>query len=643
MSVPMKVLIAVATMVAISGSAIVAMATPPPTVDAQLVDAILTYGQAHVDPSTGLVRDSVGEPNLAEHSQGYLAALLLKGGHQTEAIALLTAILDRQDTQEGSPTQGYFRWHGGENSPYSYDATLYAVPPLAWALRHFRSDLGHEAERLAEALQMAVVAISRDLVGPENESYLMLQAAARASAGAALDEPTWLSAAVGQVSSWLRLVKSQGLPQGHSPTFDALRIAALLWVRDATEQPSPELDETVRLALADVGTRIWAAGNRVAGAMYRSVTADYMPGGGVAAYALAGYFDLGTLDGAEPFAMYLLLPASKPLNVPPTLVLPYQTDTSSTGSDAVTTTSTFIAPEFTLGTMSGLLTAGSVPLMISLNSSDGGRLIHARSYPAVAGVNTIQHQSTALMSFDFDQIGVGSRRQAYVSLALGHSSDLDEIYVRGAPWNGEATGLGHQETLAVATGDCYVGVLVGRCGPANSTAETRVKPGHLDYSGEGAFRRLTLTLHGRQEEYALEQPIHDVRVVFAISVVPKTNYPSLEDFAADFGKARIRQDVQATRRTLGKADEQSQPRPIEGVVPKPQTRLRLPSKQVLQQTIELQIADSKLKLVEDLRTGELLERHVDGLELSPGQLWSAPGFEYRAGADLPQALSEAGY
>jgi len=613
-------------------------------IDAGIVAGVAAYGQANFDNTTGLVRDAAGQPNLAESTPGYLAALLIQSGHGEQAQALVRAILANQDTQDGSQTIGYFRWYGGQGQPFSYDATLYAVPPLAWVLQNYRQELGSEAEALAGALNQAVAAIQRNLVEPHNEAYLMLQAAARASAGAALDKPAWVSSALSQVRAWLNLVKSHGLPEGHSPTFDCLRLASLLWVQNSLSEPSAELTEAIRLARADVGMRLWAPRYKMAGAMYRSFPSDYLRSAGVSAYVLARYFGIGAIAHPEPFAMYFLLPAAGEPVAPPRLEMPYHINTRADGPTSVTATTTFVAPEFSLGTMCGTLQASSVPVLICFaEHGTTSPTAYTQSYPAPAHVSAIQSEGMALCSFDFDNVGFGRSRQAYVSLVLGNASDMESIAVRGGEWNREPTGLAQLETMALATRGCYIGIVVGRCGPAEGAIERRVKPGDLHWVGQGDFSRLALTIYGRQAEYTLRRPLHDVRVVFGLCVVPQSQYPSLADFAAEFGKARIRQEVKPSKQRVDDKDDEPKPMPTGGIIPEPKPKRDIQYRHLLEHTVELQAMGSVLQLTEDMRAGELLSTAINDTETSSEYLWSAPSFEYAAGADLAAALAAAGY
>ncbi len=607
-----------------------------------VVAAVVSYGEANLDAAAGLIKDAMGEPNLAESSPGMLAALLMAGGHEQVAQALLAAILANQDTAAGSTTGGLFRWYGGEEQPYSYDATLYAVPPLAWSLRNHREGLGEGADRLAEALRQAVRAIRRETVQPEEEAYLMLQAAAYGSAGAALNQPELVAQAVSQIRSWLALVKAHGLPAGHSPTFDAMRLSAILWVQDSSAQPDPVLTQAFRLARADVGMRIWEPGKRLGGAMYRSFRPDYLGNAGIASYALANYFGVGTMARPEPFVMYFLLPAPAEPQAPARLELPYQIDTRANPPAQVATTSTYLAPEFSLGTMTGMLQIRSVPVFIGFPATNTAPSIYSEAHPATGHVSAVQKGGTALCSFSFENIGFGTSKQAYVNFVLGGRPDIEAVHVHGAQWDGNPTGVGQFQTLVLATRGCYVGIAIGRCGTPDVRSEQRVKPGDLHWAGEGPLARLVFKVYGRQDDYTLRQPLHNVRVTVGVHVVPQSQYGSLEEFAFDFSKTRIRNEVERLKERLH--DEEETPRPSTGgIIPDPKPKKDLKYRQFIKQTVEMKTTDVVLRFTEDLIAGELLTAAIDGVEAESDYLWSGPGFAYAANDDLAAALAAAGY
>lgn len=634
---------------------VVTCAVQAATVDPALVSTVIAYGAANTDEDTGLVKNTLGQPNLAESTPGYIAALLIEGGHDAQAKAALAAVLANQDSDPDSATSGNFRWYGGQSQPFSYDATLYALPPLAWVLRNHGQQLGTAAPVLEASVRAAAEAVKRQLVGPESEAYLMLQAASLASSGAALNDPKLVSTANDLIIKWLDFTQKNGLPEGHSPTFDSLRLAAMYWVKDALTEPSPKLDLAIRLARADMGLRLWQPTSKTAGAVLRGFPNDYLPGESVTHYVISGYFGIGQISDPDPFAMYFLLPSTVEIISAVAPEMPYQIDTRSTPEAPAEASSTYMSEDFTLGTMSGTIQANAVPLLVRFADFRTGPPLYAQAIPAPCHVSSVQKDGVALLSFDFDRIGYGRNKQAYVDISIGNAKDIDGIYVRGAEWNREPTGLGTREVVAVDTRGCYVGIVMGRSGPVEGAADLRIKPGKLFWTGKGELTRLSLEVYGRQSEYAAKKPIDDVRVTFAIATVPKSAYASLEEFAAACAAARIKDSITNEKVEIQKDDKRPVRKPNEGIIPAAREKDHAAYRYYVKQQLTATILGQYLELVEDLRAGELLTAttvqpvqpadpaaEVTAEEPTPRYLWNAPNFKYAPDMDLSEALAAGG-
>ncbi len=600
-------------------------------VDPAVVSAVIAYGRDNLDDTSGLVRDATRQPNVAESSPGYLAAMLIEGGHDAAVGALVDAIVANQDRETRSATRGYFRWHG--SGGYSYDATLYVLPVLSWCARHHQRALGSRAGALTDAIRLGVDALDGYSFEPQDEAYTMLQAAARASAGAALDDARLISRARTAVDKWLNLVAANGLPEGHSPSFDAMRLAALYWVSSASAETSPALETAIRLARADGALRVWRPHNVLAGPAYHSFMSDYTASGGLSAYLCRGYFGTGPLDNVEPFVMHFLLPAP-PAVQPTSPDVPYTVRTIATSPGKVQGTCTHLAPEFALSTMSGKMTGTSLPMVLRFADPAYPEALAATVFPAEGHVSSVQQDGTALCAIHFDRIGVGTRRQAYVSLRIGRRDQIDEVFVRRAAWNMEDTGIDQREAFSFSMAGCYVGIVIGRCGPVEGDTVRRVKPGELRWAGVGPLERLQLDVYGRQSDFSIRQPLNDVRVTLGVHVAPASAYPSLEDFDAELARSRISEKVEQIRQRLEEPSQLPTRKPTDGIVPNPQPRKDIPYRQLVQQTVTWRVAGSELQLIEDLNAGELLSTSVDGVALPMDLLWSAPGLTIPAGKGL---------
>lgn len=611
-------------------------------VDPAVVSAVIAYGRANLDESSGLVKDATRQANVPQSSPGYLAALLIEGGHDNEVAALAGAILANQDRKDKSDTRGYFRWSGSGSDAYSYDATLYALPVLAWCVRHHQRGLGSRAGEMADAVRLAARALDAHAFEPDEEAYLMLQAGARASAGAALGDRKLIDRAQSSVDAWVKTVRAQGLPAGHSPTFDALRLAALYWLQASSTESPESLATAIRVSRVDAATRVWPAHHVLSGAAYYSFMSDYTASGGLSDYLCRGYLGMGPLENVEPFVMHFLLPAPAitPLAPP---AMPLTVRTSGIAPTKVTGTCTYLTPEFSLGTMSGTMSGSSLPIVLRFADPDYPEAVVATVFPTNGQVNSVQQNGMALCSINFDRIGIGSRKQAYVSLRLGRREQVGEVFVRGAAWNREDTGIDQRDGLALSVGGCYVGIMIGRCGPVEGDTLRRVKPGSLHWAGLGKLERLQLDVHGRQSSFALAEPLENVRVTLGICVAPASAYSSIDDFAAAFAQSRISEKTEQIEQSLTQESALPDRKPTDGVIPDPQPKRDFPIRRLVRQTITWKAMGSEFTLAEDLNAGELMGASVDVVEVPRDTLWSAPGFSYAPGQRLEDALTAAGY
>ena len=207
--------------------------------------AVIAYGAANLDPTTGLIKDPSGVPNLPESSAGYVAACLELKENQDKAKAVLGAILDLQ--QRTGPLAGDFPWYGVTGGQPGDEAMLYLAPLLAYVARCDAAELGADLQvRLRAALDLIYKRLGRVAAAPDDNGNYLVRAAARATVGAALGN-NGPSLAVGEVNNWLRPVARQGLPRGHSPTFDTARLVALKWIREVAPPAQLPTNRTIGL------------------------------------------------------------------------------------------------------------------------------------------------------------------------------------------------------------------------------------------------------------------------------------------------------------------------------------------------------------------------------------------------------------
>jgi hypothetical protein len=603
--------------------------------------AAIQYGHDHLDPKTGLVRDSTDMPSVAESSVGYAAACFLLGQDLAEGGRVLGKILDSQ--QATGAQAGHFPWTGGADSKLNEAAVLYMAPLLSAIYRQGGEGLDEALRtRLRQGLELAFGAASRLGVTPADDPRFLLRAAALGSIGAALGTAAG-HAAAGQVGDWLALVRANGLPRGHSPTLDAIRLVALKWVLEAApEATRPTVQQALLLAAVDLAERLSPDLPGLAGAQTAAFPGDYLGAPGFASYLLHTDFGYPRPPSVEPYVLAALAPswrAPEPLRRLAAQAPPRLARTQSAGEARIRSTATYLAPGFSLGTLSGQVGPATIPLFATFAGPGRRPSLYAFCGPTPCHVQATQDGNLALLSFDFDNIGQGSRRQAWVQVVLGRSEDVEEVYAYGQPWNDLPTPLGERECLAVAMHGCYVGFTLTRVGPASSAEGPPAKPGSLRWGGEGRKGDLSLVVRARQADYALPRPLGDVRAGLIVEVAPRAAHASLADFARHLDAGRQKQ---AVRTYAERQTGQDKPREPGVLVPHPTARGDQSLRTIAEQTIEYVNGERSLKLVEDLLADAILQTFVDGKEVKPAGLWDGPGFSLAPGADLAKALAPFG-
>jgi hypothetical protein len=604
--------------------------------DREMAQAAVAYGLAHLDAASGLVCDDSGVPNLAESSVGFVAACLATGQSVEVALPVLDRLLSCQQTE--GPQTGHFPWQLQTDLAASPEAGLYLAPLLGYLAVHHAAALGPQRQQsLREACQALLTALQRMPLQPADDTRWLLRAAARASLSAALDRPD--GAASAEVGAWCSLVTTRGLPAGHSATFDASRLVALKWVYEFAPEPAREqLQQALGLAATDLALRVDRTGGLLTGSLWQAYPADYRHAGGFARYVLYTDFGAPPPPAVEPYALVALLPTWRAPASLTTLAdnLPRQVITRSQ-TDPLRETTTYLTTAFSLGTQSGLVGASSIPLLATFTQPAQSPTMYLFASPLPCHAQTLQHEGLALMSFNFDGIGVGTRRTAWVRAVLGQADDIDAVYCYGARWNDLPTSLGERETVVISARGCYVGLMLTRVGPAADETGPPAKPASLRWSQPERQGDLMLTINGRHDDYPLSRPLQQVRVGVIINIVPQADYANLEAFVRYFTSARFQQSVKVRQEVVSGPDQARQGPEV--IVPQPRSKREYAYRQVVEQSIELKLGEQVLTLVEDLKNKEVISRTVNGQTLPAEALWDAPGFTLGPGKPLAEALT----
>ena len=187
--------------------------------------------------------------------------------------------------------------------------------------------------------------------------------------------------------------------------------------------------------------RVGSVGS-LAGAMSAAYPADYAGTGGFSSYVLYTDFGQPRPTSMEPYVMAALLPTWRAPASVRTVGQSFELVRTAAPAAEIETTDTYLGAGFSLGTMSGNVGPGGIPVMARFAPTAALPNLYFFANLQPCHVRSVQDASLALVSFNFDDVGYGQRRQAWVKGILGRRSDIEEVYAYGTPWNGQPTAVG---------------------------------------------------------------------------------------------------------------------------------------------------------------------------------------------------------
>lgn len=521
----------------------------------ELCAALAEAGAGRVDAQHKLVVDDQGRPEVACLTPTWALACLVCGSHVADANEALAAIAGQVATSGAD--SGMLPWFGGDKA--GLHATEVAAPLLAAAVLWGGERL---TASTASALSAGLNAIGKRLRGAQPASSdvrTLVLAAACAGVGRAEGQEALLARAASLTDAWMKGVVSGGVADGHGPTTEAYRLAALGWLRAFLPERPESWSRAWAITWTDLLQRLTGSGRVLAGTQlytYPPDAADALgPLSTLLAVALGGPVQAPPL-GTGCFALPFREPVGSGLPAL-SLALP-ATYAYAWGSEQPYRETLYIAPSYSVATATAYLNAASIPLVITLPE----RGARPTSYLYVSGAchaSALQRGAVAVLNLDFDQIGWRPRTRAWAELVLGPRSTISRVAVLRQPWEGQPIAVDRMWPVAVETGGHYLGVVPLWAGPAEAKEATeRIKPGVLQWSGEGEEAELTLRLYARQAEYELARP-EDNYVLGCIALVRPATELSFEAFCEELRGIRYKK---AFERRTWRVPEKDEGHPI---------------------------------------------------------------------------------
>jgi hypothetical protein len=508
-------------------------------------------GAQNLDPGRNLLLDSEGRLDVARLTPAWAVACLVAGRHTQAADRALAAVAEQVCTT--GREAGSMPWTVG--GPASTAASEFTAPVLA-ALSLLAPDT--VSASTAASLSAAIQAFAKRFASAQAEGKdvrTLLLAAACAAVGRSIGNDRLMARANSLIDEWVRWVSKEGLSDGHGPTTEAYRLSALAWLRLFLADLPGSWQHAWLLTWTDLLQRLSNAPTLLAGAQQFSYRPESFDASGPLPVLLGAAFaqqvQVADTNGAWfalPFKM--AVGAGLPnLSLPRPCELRYAWGTQSAFRETI-----YITSDYSLATMTGALNASSVPVVIGLP----GRRVRPTVYLYVSDgchATSLQRGATALVNLDFDTIGWAPRLSAWAEVVFGPRREIGRVAVLRQPWPGQPVAVDRMWPVAVETGGCYIGLVPLWAGPAEAKEATeRVKPGVLQWRGEGDEAELTLRLFARQATYELPRP-EDNYLVGCIVLVRSAGELSFDAFCEELRGIRYQKTVESRKWRVPEKDE----------------------------------------------------------------------------------------
>jgi len=618
---------------------------------ARLLALILEYGEAEFRnmpgpgpdaPPAGAYLEAMGggRPTVPRGALEYAAALLTADLLPQCADGIVNDVLATQAPPGAGKQAGAFPWQrGSEPDPA---ATAYVAPWLAYIHRELKEKLPAQTQaRLAASLQPALKAVGRLRVTPAETGLFLMKAGAEAMLARELEgeaRPA-RSGTAADLAAWTKFTQENGIPEAQSPSYSVDAVAGLNWVWIAAP------DEETRAAAGagleylhhDLALRYHPKSAMVAGAAVRAFPRDYITGMSASQYLLYAQYGRPELGSAPPFAMFLTLPGFVPgdgSQAAATLDVPRTVASRVPGR----TSTTYLDPQFSLGTMSGEVVSGTVPVLLTF--PEGTRpTAYCVVQPLPARVAAVQEGARALVSFDFDDIGYDPARvRAGVEVHLGTEDVIDRVLVNQTPYTADyAVAVPTKSSAVIDRDGVFTSITVVAHGPAvPQEEEASPRPAVLEWvaGDEGAPRELIVRVQARDAN-SRQLARGNYRVALAVEMASRASFRTLEEFASHIYETRTGAEVKAKRVKVGEKVEGAD------LVPgnrRPVERARWIFDYLVLQTLQYQSGDDVLALTEDLEQNETVSRTVNGVEQAWDFLYRSPSLNHVPGDALDSVL-----
>ncbi len=185
------------------------------------------------DPSVQMIANTIdnGVFHSTHMSAGYAVALVEQGSAAAleRAEAIISAVLECQDTDARSPHRGNFRWEHEDEAVEDLNAVQFVLVRLIPMLLNHRERLSDAlVARLRERIQLGLEAIRSIDVSPIYSNIVAQDISNSIVGGQLLQQRQYTERGLRKLRRWLKIIDQSGIPHEYnSPSYSFVCIEAL--------------------------------------------------------------------------------------------------------------------------------------------------------------------------------------------------------------------------------------------------------------------------------------------------------------------------------------------------------------------------------------------------------------------------------
>ena len=407
-----------------------------------------------------------GQPNDIRSTVHYLTALIQSGQHPEEVDRVMNIVLDAQGTHADPHMRahGNFKWDLDDTFLKDYNAGPFIAMELAFIAHHDQDRLAPQTrQRFQNALPLILKGMQNRQADVAYTNITIITAAAWLGLSHYFNDPEEISRATQNFYHWLSFTRAYGITEFNSPNYAVVNLWGLVVLRTFAQdaQLIEDIEDTLIWFLQDYYLHYHPGSDNVAGANSRSYT--YHTGMSIGSVVTLYYGEgLWTRPGMMRFAGFPEAPVravfdhTRPLLNPPST--PYMVETLNGDVD----TTTYLAPEYSLGTQCGIFTHTQKNSVFATYSTPHSRrtfFTHLSDRSLSHNIHSYQRQNRAIVlaGLEFINRDPGAT-DLHLYTNIANREAITDIYLNGQTWDRHPMALQEGDIVTVHIHNTLIGL-----------------------------------------------------------------------------------------------------------------------------------------------------------------------------------------